>query len=101
MKTAGSLAGLEVLRIINEPTAAAVAYGYDRAPASETERLGWKRMEKGETQKWLPQKLDSKSQNSTHLEKSSVFSTGLQKGSGWFANGELSLWATQLAIGSC
>ncbi|MCB9506057.1 MAG: Hsp70 family protein [Myxococcales bacterium] len=29
-KTAGQLAGLEVLRILNEPTAAALAYGYDQ-----------------------------------------------------------------------
>ena len=30
-KTAGEIAGLNVLRIINEPTAAAIAYGLDRA----------------------------------------------------------------------
>ncbi len=29
-KTAGEVAGLEVLRILNEPTAAALAYGYDQ-----------------------------------------------------------------------
>ena len=29
-KDAGKIAGLEVLRIINEPTAAALAYGMDR-----------------------------------------------------------------------
>ena len=29
-KDAGSIAGLEVLRIINEPTAAALAYGLDK-----------------------------------------------------------------------
>src|SRR3989338_8155886 len=29
-KDAGAIAGLEVLRIINEPTAAAIAYGLDR-----------------------------------------------------------------------
>ena len=29
-KVAGEIAGLEVLRILNEPTAAALAYGYDR-----------------------------------------------------------------------
>ncbi|MCA9538899.1 MAG: Hsp70 family protein [Myxococcales bacterium] len=29
-KTAGNLAGLDVLRVINEPTAAALAYGYGR-----------------------------------------------------------------------
>ena len=29
-KTAGQLAGLEVLRILNEPTAAALAYGYEQ-----------------------------------------------------------------------
>ena len=29
-KDAGAIAGLEVLRIINEPTAAALAYGVDK-----------------------------------------------------------------------
>ncbi len=29
-KDAGSIAGLNVLRIINEPTAAAIAYGLDK-----------------------------------------------------------------------
>jgi L1 cell adhesion molecule like protein len=33
-KDAGVIAGLEVLRIINEPTAAAVAYGLDKATAN-------------------------------------------------------------------
>ena len=31
----GSIAGLDVLRIINEPTAAAIAYGLDSKSASE------------------------------------------------------------------
>jgi molecular chaperone DnaK len=35
-KLAGRLAGLEVLRILNEPTAAALAYGQQSAPASTT-----------------------------------------------------------------
>ena len=30
-KDAGQIAGLNVLRVINEPTAAALAYGMDRA----------------------------------------------------------------------
>lgn len=34
-KDAGSIAGLEVLRIINEPTAAAIAYGLDQKSAAE------------------------------------------------------------------
>lgn len=34
-KDAGKIAGLEVLRIINEPTAAALAYGLDRANKDE------------------------------------------------------------------
>ena len=34
-KDAGSIAGLEVLRIVNEPTAAALAYGLDREGKSE------------------------------------------------------------------
>jgi molecular chaperone DnaK len=35
-KNAGTIAGLDVLRIINEPTAAALAYGIDKKKASET-----------------------------------------------------------------
>jgi molecular chaperone DnaK len=35
-KEAGQIAGLEVLRIINEPTAAALAYGLDKEGADET-----------------------------------------------------------------
>jgi molecular chaperone DnaK len=35
-KDAGRIAGLEVLRIINEPTAAALAYGVDQRHASKT-----------------------------------------------------------------
>lgn len=34
-KDAGSIAGLEVLRIINEPTAAAIAYGLDSKSSQE------------------------------------------------------------------
>ncbi|XP_018326676.1 heat shock 70 kDa protein II-like [Agrilus planipennis] len=34
-KDAGTIAGLEVLRIINEPTAAAIAYGLDKTDALE------------------------------------------------------------------
>ncbi|KAL9418828.1 hypothetical protein AB3S75_036727 [Citrus x aurantiifolia] len=34
-KDAGAMAGLNVLKIINEPTAAAIAYGLDRKAASE------------------------------------------------------------------
>jgi L1 cell adhesion molecule like protein len=34
-KDAGAIAGLNVLRIINEPTAAAIAYGLDKKTASE------------------------------------------------------------------
>ncbi len=33
---AGELAGLEVLGLLSEPTAAAIAYGYDRRPAGAT-----------------------------------------------------------------
>src|SRR5438067_5370802 len=35
-KEAGEIAGLEVLRIINEPTAAALAYGLDKAGSDQT-----------------------------------------------------------------
>jgi molecular chaperone DnaK len=35
-KDAGQIAGLEVLRIINEPTAAALAYGVDKADKKDT-----------------------------------------------------------------
>jgi L1 cell adhesion molecule like protein len=34
-KDAGSIAGLNVLRIINEPTAAAIAYGLDKKVGGE------------------------------------------------------------------
>ena len=34
-KDAGSICGLNVLRIINEPTAAAIAYGLDKKGAGE------------------------------------------------------------------
>ena len=35
-KDAGAIAGLNVLRILNEPTAAAIAFGLDRSHAAET-----------------------------------------------------------------
>ena len=35
-KNAGTIAGLEVLRIINEPTAAALAYGLDKEDSEQT-----------------------------------------------------------------
>ena len=38
-KDAGKIAGLEVLRIINEPTAAALAYGLDKKKAEQDRRL--------------------------------------------------------------
>src|SRR5450631_4407976 len=38
-KDAGRIAGLNVLRIINEPTAAALAYGLDRGKGQKTERV--------------------------------------------------------------
>jgi L1 cell adhesion molecule like protein len=37
-KDAGAIAGLEVLRIINEPTAAAIAYGLDKKDSSTGEK---------------------------------------------------------------
>lgn len=37
-KDAGAIAGLNVLRIINEPTAAAIAYGLDKKAANEGEK---------------------------------------------------------------
>ncbi|XP_060652302.1 LOW QUALITY PROTEIN: heat shock 70 kDa protein cognate 1 [Drosophila nasuta] len=37
-KDAGAIAGLNVLRIINEPTAAAIAYGLDKQDSSKGER---------------------------------------------------------------
>eukprot|EP00282_Hemiselmis_andersenii_P016132 CAMPEP_0114129818 /NCGR_PEP_ID=MMETSP0043_2-20121206/11678_1 /TAXON_ID=464988 /ORGANISM="Hemiselmis andersenii, Strain CCMP644" /LENGTH=603 /DNA_ID=CAMNT_0001223119 /DNA_START=14 /DNA_END=1824 /DNA_ORIENTATION=+ len=37
-KDAGSIAGLQVMRIINEPTAAALAYGLDRVSSGQSER---------------------------------------------------------------
>src|SRR5512135_1008421 len=38
-KDGGRIAGLNVLRIINEPTAAALAYGIDKQKSGKTERL--------------------------------------------------------------
>ncbi|WP_242334224.1 MULTISPECIES: molecular chaperone DnaK [Anaeromyxobacter] len=38
-KDGGRIAGLDVLRIINEPTAAALAYGIDKQKAGATERV--------------------------------------------------------------
>jgi len=38
-KDAGHIAGLEVLRIINEPTAAAIAYGLDNADETEEKNI--------------------------------------------------------------
>ncbi|KAI5192050.1 heat shock 70kDa protein 1/2/6/8 [Nematocida minor] len=38
-KEAGTMAGLEVLRIINEPTAAAVAYGMDQATGDREKKV--------------------------------------------------------------
>ena len=35
-KDAGKIAGLKVLRIINEPTAASLAYGLDKESADQT-----------------------------------------------------------------
>ena len=37
-KDAGAIAGMEVLRIINEPTAAAIAYGLDKKDTTVGER---------------------------------------------------------------
>ena len=34
-KDAGKIAGLDILRIINEPTAAAIAYGLDKIGSGE------------------------------------------------------------------
>jgi len=38
-KDAGKIAGLEVLRIINEPTAAALAYGVDKKSSGEDKKI--------------------------------------------------------------
>jgi molecular chaperone DnaK (HSP70) len=40
-KDAGKIAGLEVLRIINEPTAAALAYGLDKKKTKPFSSLTW------------------------------------------------------------
>ena len=39
-KDAGTIAGLNVVRIINEPTAAAIAYGLDKKDGKSEERIG-------------------------------------------------------------
>jgi L1 cell adhesion molecule like protein len=38
-KDAGAIAGLEVLRIINEPTAAAIAYGLDKTDSKKEKNI--------------------------------------------------------------
>ena len=38
-KDAGAIAGLNVLRIINEPTAAAIAYGLDNKDSSKGKQM--------------------------------------------------------------
>ena len=38
-KDAGDIAGLKVLRVINEPTAAAIAYGYQEAKQSNNKHV--------------------------------------------------------------
>ncbi|TCD61954.1 Hsp70 chaperone, partial [Steccherinum ochraceum] len=46
-KDAGQIAGLDVLRVINEPTAAALAYGLDRTDSSVIARclrFGWRNL---------------------------------------------------------
>ena len=40
-KQAGEIAGLEVLRIINEPTAAALAYGLDKKRTKRSPCTTW------------------------------------------------------------
>ena len=46
-KDAGTIAGLNVLRIINEPTAAAIAYGLDKnQDKEENQETTWKRFKK-------------------------------------------------------
>mmetsp|Transcript_111036 Transcript_111036/g.247950 ORF Transcript_111036/g.247950 Transcript_111036/m.247950 type:complete len:687 (-) Transcript_111036:170-2230(-) len=44
-KDAGEIAGLQVLRIVNEPTAAAIAYGLDRPGKTEKEKEKAKKKE--------------------------------------------------------
>jgi len=38
-KNAGTIAGLEVMRVINEPTAAALAYGLDEAQRGKAAKV--------------------------------------------------------------
>jgi len=40
-KDAGTIAGLNVLRIINEPTAAALAYGLDKKKKKSSRFMTW------------------------------------------------------------
>ena len=41
-KDAGVIAGLTVLRVINEPTAAAIAYGFDKKSSSEEKNIKYR-----------------------------------------------------------
>ena len=52
LQDAGVIAGLEVMRIINEPTAAAIAYGLDK-------KVGWGELGSGGTQGWGAQRRDA------------------------------------------
>ena len=48
-KDAGTIAGLNVLRIVNEPTAAAIAYGLDKKGSkSQTEEKFYRRSPKAQ-----------------------------------------------------
>lgn len=40
-KDAGTISGLNVLRIINEPTAAAIAYGLDKKVGNQSVSFAW------------------------------------------------------------
>ena len=64
-KDAGAIAGLEVLRIINEPTAAALAYGLDKEGRRDNRRLRpWRwyvrRLDPGAGRRHLPGQGDQR-----------------------------------------
>ena len=60
-KEAGQIAGLEVLRIVNEPTAASLAYGLDKSEDHVISRLRPRRRERSTSLCWRSAKVCSRS----------------------------------------
>ena len=59
-KDAGKIAGLEVLRIINEPTAAALAYGLEKSPKARRSRSTTSAAARSTSRSWRSAMASSK-----------------------------------------